>query len=145
MEYGAICTLEQLSLIWPALTGSRPVLRTCGVSFPPLIVCRNASILGFTYRLLAGEGQGNLLTFYPKFKSSSSRTSIHLHSYDPASHLRFQNPCNFHTLDRFRRSWQATIVILWDSIPAHLLLLGHSKGRRLVLKDLQRFISSDCT
>ena len=117
----------------------------CGVSFPSLIVRRRASILGLTCRLLAGEGRGNLLTFCPKFKSSSSRTSNRLHSCDPASHLRFQNPCNFRTLDRFRRSWQAMIVILWDSISAHLLLLGHNKGWRLVLKDLQRFISSDCT
>ena len=116
----------------------------CGVSFPPLIVRCNISILGLTCRLLAGERRGNLLTFCRKFKSSSSRTSNHLHSYDPASHLRFQNPCNFHTLDHFHRSWQAIIVILWDSIPAHLLL-GHSKGWRLVLKDLQRFISSDYT
>ena len=117
----------------------------CGISFPPLIVHRNASILGLTCRLLAGEGRGNLFTFCPKFKSSSSRTSNRLHSYNPASHLRFQNPCNFHTLDRFHRSWQAVIVILWDSFPAYLLLLGHSKGWRLVLKDLQRFILSDCT
>ena len=116
----------------------------CGVSFPPLIVRRNASVLGLTCRLLAGEGRGNLLTFCLKFKSSSSRTSNHLHSYDPASHLRFQNPCNFCILDRFCQSWQAMIIILWDSIPAHLLLLGHSKGWRLVLKDLQLFISSDC-
>ena len=28
----------------------------CGVSFPPLIVCHNASVLGLTCHLLAGEG-----------------------------------------------------------------------------------------
>ena len=149
------CTLEQLSFIWPTSTASRPSLEygailysgaaqfhlahldsfqahvenMCGVSFPPLIVRRNASILGLTCRLLADEGRGNLLTFCPKFKSSSSRTSNHLHSYDPASHLRFQNPCSFCRLDCCHRGWQAMIVILWDSIPVHLLLLGHMQQR----------------
>ena len=112
----------------------------CGITFPPLTNCRNASILGLTCRLLAGEGRGNLQIFCPKFRSPSFRTSDRLHNYDPASHLRLQNPCNFRTLDRFRRSWQAAIVTLWDSIPASILIQGKSQGWRTVLKDIQRFI-----
>ena len=110
----------------------------CRFTFPPLTNHCNASILGLTCRLLAGEGQGNLQTFCPKIKSSSLRTSNSLYCYDPAYHLCFQNPCNFRTLDRFRQSWQAAIVILWDSIPASILLLVGS-----VLKDMQRFIITD--
>ena len=112
----------------------------CGITFPPLTNRRNASILGLTCCLLAGEGRGNLQTFCPKFRSPSFRTSDRLHNYDPASHLRLQNPCDFRTLDRFHRSWQAAIVTLWDSIPASILIQGKSQGWRTVLKDIQRFI-----
>ena len=76
----------------------------CGSTFPSLTDRRNASILGLTCRLLAGEGRGNLQSFCPKFKSISLRTSHRLYGFDPASHLRLQNPCNFRTLDRFYRS-----------------------------------------
>jgi len=119
------------------------VKNMCGFTFPPLTNCHNASILGLTCHLLAGEGRGNLQSFCPKFKSCSLRTSSQLHSFNPASHLRFQNPCNFHTLDHFHRNWQAAVVTLWDSIPASTLLLGDSKGWRTVLKDMQRFIMTD--
>ena len=51
------------------------------------------------------------------FKSTSLRTSHRLYDFDPASHLSLQNPCNFHTLDRFHHSWQATVIGLWDLIP----------------------------
>ena len=50
------------------------------------------------------------------------------------------NICNFQTLDRFRRSWQAAVVPLWDLVPADLLLQGDCVGWRTVLKDIQRTI-----
>ena len=78
-----------------------------------------------TCRLLAGEGRGNLQSFCPEFKISL-RSSQRLHGFDPASHLRFQSPCNFRTLDRFRHSWQAAIIDLWDSIPPDILLQARS-------------------
>jgi len=112
----------------------------CDISFPSLTDRRNASILGFTCRLLDGEGRGNLQTFCPTFKKSPIRLSKRLHSFDPASHLRFTNICDFRTLDRFRRSWQAAVVPLWDSVPADLLLQGDCVGWRTVLKDIQRAI-----
>jgi len=115
------------------------VEKMCGFSFQSLTDRRNASILGFTCRLLAGEGRGNLQSFCPNFKISC-RSSRRLHGFDPASHLRFQNPCNFRTLDRFRRSWQATVIDLWDSIPPDILLQGHTSGWRSVLQDMQRCI-----
>ena len=108
----------------------------CGFPFQSLTDRRNVSILGFTCRLLAGEGRGNLQSFCPEFKISL-RSSQRLHGFDPASYLRFQNPCNFHTLDWFRRSWQAAIIDLWDS---DILLQGHTNGWRSVLQDIQRCI-----
>ena len=71
-----------------------------------------SSILGFTCRLLDGEGRGNLQSFCPTFKKSPTRLSNRLHSFDPASHLRFMNICNFRTLDCFRHSWRAAVVPL---------------------------------
>ena len=64
----------------------------CGITFPPLTNRRNASILGLTCRLLAGEGRGNLQTFCPKFRSPSLRTSDRLHNYDPPSSKSLQLP-----------------------------------------------------
>ena len=90
LEYGAILYSGAAQSHLARLDSFQACVENmCRVSFPPSIVRRNVSILGLTCRLLAGEGRGNLLTFCPKFKSSSSRTSNRLHSYDPASHHRF--------------------------------------------------------
>ena len=104
----------------------------CEFLFPSLTDRRNASILGFTCGLLDGEGRGNLQSFCPTFKKSPTRLSNRLHSFDPASHLRFMNICNFRTLDHFRRSWRAAVVPLWDLVPADLLLQGDCVGWRTV-------------
>jgi len=45
--------------------------------------------------LLASEGQDNLLTFCPKFVTTAMRRSQRLQDYDPANHLKFQNPYVF--------------------------------------------------
>ena len=111
----------------------------CGFTFPSLTIRLNASILCLTCHLLAGEGRGNLQSFCLKFKSPI-RSSQRLHGFDPAGHLRFQNPCNFCTLDRFHHNWQAVVINLWDSIPSSILLQGNKNGWRTVLQDTQRFI-----
>ena len=120
------------------------VENVCGFTFQSLTDRRNTSILGLTCHLLAGEGRGNLQTFCPQFKTPL-RSSQWLRGFDPASHLRFQNPCTFHTLDRFRRSWQAAVVDLWDSIPPNILLEGHTNGWRTVLQNIQRYNDSIIT
>ena len=111
----------------------------CGFTFPSLTNHWNASILGLTCHLLAGEGCGNLQSFCPKFKSPI-RSPQRLHGFDPAGHLRFLNPCNFRTLDHFHRSWQAVVINLWESIPSSILLQGNKNGWRTVLQGMQRFI-----
>ena len=68
------------------------------------------------------------------------RRSHRLHSWDPAEHLCFVNPCNFRTLDRFKRSWLATAVDIWNGLPADLILQGEACGWRTILKDVQRCI-----
>ena len=81
----------------------------------------------YTYcRLLAGEGRGNLQICCPQFCNVNQlpRRSHRLHSWDPAEHLRFVNPCNFKTLDKFRRSWLVSAVNLWNDLPADVLLQG---------------------
>ena len=107
-------------------------------TFPSLYSRRSAAILGLVCRLLAGEGRGNLSTFCPKFVTTITRRSQRLHKYDPVNHLRFKNPCDFRTLDRFLLSWQVTAVTLWDQLPADLLLRGEWDGWRTILKDVQK-------
>ena len=80
-------------------------LQTCvehmsSSKFSSLCNRRNAAIMGLVCHLLAGEGQGNLLTFCPKFVTNTTRRSQRLYYYDPANHLRFQNPCDFRSLRR---------------------------------------------
>ena len=58
----------------------------------------------------------------------------------PAEHLRFVNPCNFRTLDQFKRSWLATAADIWNGLPADLILQGEACGWRTILKDVQRCI-----
>ena len=117
------CTRVQPHLMLTAFNPSQ-IESMCGSTFSSLIDRRHASILGFICRLLDGEGRGNLQTFCPTFKTASNRLSHRLHSFDPAFHLCFVSPCNFRTLDRFRRSWLVTVVALWDSIPAELEIVS---------------------
>ena len=56
------------------------------------------------------------------------------------NHLRFQNLCDFRSLDHFMCSWQAT-VLLWNQLPADLLLCGEKDGWRTILKDVQRLFN----
>ena len=75
--------------------------------------------------LLAGEGHGNLQTYCPQFCDNQIHCRSHyLHSWDPAEHLRFVNPCNFRTLDRFKHSWLATAADIWNGLPANVILQG---------------------
>ena len=101
--------------------------------------CRNATIMGLVCRLLAGEGRGNLQTYCPQFYGN--QTLRRSHRLDAAEHLRFVNPCNFRTLDRFKRSWLATAAYVWNGLlPADLILQGEVSGWRIILKDVQRCI-----
>ena len=63
--------------------------------------------------------------------------SHRLYSWDPAEHLRFVNPCNFRTLDRFKHSWLATAAAIWNGLPADLILQGEVCGWRTILTDVQ--------
>ena len=115
--------------------------RSCSFVFQPLSHRRNAAIMGLVCRLLAGEGRGNLQTYCPQFCGNQTlRRSHRLHSWDPAEHLCFVNPCNFRTLYRFKRSWLATAVDIWNGLPADLILQGEACGWRTILKDVQRCI-----
>ena len=61
-------TLEQYCLIWIIWIIFKPMLKICVDLHFILTVHHNASILGLTCSLLAGEGQGSLQSFRPKFK-----------------------------------------------------------------------------
>ena len=74
------------------------IQQTCCSTFQLLSHRRDAAIIGLVCRLLNREGRGNLSSVL------SCRRSSRLHTWDPAAHLRFIDPCNFKTLDRFRRS-----------------------------------------
>ena len=75
--------------------------------------------------LLAREGRGNLLTYCPQFCGNQTHRWSHCcHSWDPAGHLRFINPCNFSTLDRLKQSWLATTPATWNRFPADIILWG---------------------
>ena len=101
----------------------------CGFTFPSLTNHRNASILSLTCRLWLGRGAA---IYNPSVLSLSPPHLGHLirrlHGFDPASHLRLYNPCNFHILYHFHHSWQATVISLWNLIPASILLQRDSKG-----------------
>ena len=119
--------------------------RTCCLTFPPLLHRRNAAIIGLVCRLLAGEGRGNLHYFCPLFRGTDDtcHRSSHLHAWDPADHLRFIDPCNFRTLNRFRRSWEVSAVYLWNSLPADILLSGDNYCWRTTLKQAQHHVLYD--
>ena len=51
-----------------------------------------------------------------------------LYSWDPAEHLRFVDPCNFSTLDKFKHKWLATAADIWNGLPADVILQGEASG-----------------
>ena len=80
--------------------------QTCSSHFQSLLHHRNASIIGLVCRLLAGEGQGDLqnpFNYCPLFRGveNTRHQSTRLYAWDPAAHLRFTDPTDFRTLDRF--------------------------------------------
>ena len=64
--------------------------------------------------------------------------------YQIADHLHFIDPCNFRSLDRFRRSWQVSAVYFWNSLPADILLSGDNYGWRTTFKQAQHHVLYDC-
>ena len=111
--------------------------RSCSYVFQPLSHHRNAAIMGLICRLLAGEDRGNIQTYCPQFCGNQTLRWSRLYFWDPAEHLRFVNPCNFRTLDRFKRNWLATAADIWNGLPADLILQGEACGWRTILKDVQ--------
>ena len=99
-------------------------------------------MVGLVCCLLAGEGRGNLQTYCPQFCDINQLPcrSHRLHFWDPAEHLRFVNPCNFKTLDKFRCSWLVSAVTIWNDLPADVILQGETLGWRTILKDTHRCI-----
>ena len=92
---------------------------TCSITFQPLFQCRRAAIMGLVCCLLAGEGRQNLPTYL--CGTSIHRRSHRLYPWDLAELLRFVNPCNFKTLDRFKWSWLATDTDIWNGLPADMI------------------------
>ena len=117
--------------------------RTCCSTFQSLLHCCNVAIIGFICCLLAGVGQGNLQNFCPTFCGTDDicRWSSRLHSWDPADHLRFIDPCNFRTLDRFRGTWQVPAGHLWNTLPADILL-SRADGWCTMLKQAQYHVAT---
>ena len=69
LEYGSILYSSAASSHLNRLNSLQTrVENMCGFSIPTLASRRNASILGFTCRLLNGEGHGNLQSFCPSFQ-----------------------------------------------------------------------------
>ena len=103
--------------------------------FQPLFQNRHAAIMGLVCRLLDGEGHGNLPAYCPQLLDNPTHHRSHcLRSWDPAEHLHFVNPCNFRTLDRFKRSWLATAADTRNGLPADMILQGEVSGWCTVLK-----------
>ena len=97
--------------------------------------------MGLVCRPLAEEGCGNLQTYCPHFCGNQTlRRSHRVYSWDSAEHLRFVNPCNFRTLDRFKHSWLATAVDIWNGLPADLILQRGAYEWCTILKDVQHCV-----
>ena len=137
LEYGSILYSGAASTHLRCLNDLQShIERSCSFVFQPFSHHRNAAIMGLVCRLLAGEGRGNLQTYCPQFCGNQTlRRSHRLYSWDPAEHLRFINPCNFRTLDRFKCSWLATAADICNGLPADLILQGEGlMGGALYLK-----------
>ena len=45
-----------------------------------------------------------------------------LHTWNPAEHLCFVNPCKLRMLAKFKHSWLASAIDNWNDLPAELIL-----------------------
>ena len=109
--------------------------------FQPLSRRREVTVAGLVYCLLAGEGHGNLLVYCSQFCGNQTHCWSHrLHSWYPAGRLRFINPCDFKTLDRFKCSWLAAAPAIWNRFSADMILRGEAYGWHTILQEVQRCI-----
>ena len=116
---------------------------SCSFVFQPFYHHQNATIMGLVCCVLAGEGRGNLQTYCPQFCGNQTLCRYpYLYSWDPAEHLRFINPCNFRTLDRFKCTCLTTYTAadIWNGLPADIILQGGASGWHTILKVVQRYI-----
>ena len=123
-------------LIVYSLELSRPASHTFSHYF---IAVMHQLLDWFVVSLLVRGEEIYRISYCPLFRDvdNTRRQSTCLHAWDHAAHLRFIDPTDFKTLDRFRRSWQVVAVHLWNNLPPDLLLTGATCGWHAILKQAQ--------
>ena len=99
---------------------------------------REASLIGFLFKLLDGDGRGELNTYipvldthYPTFASRHDYETIHLKD-------RFDSR---DTSKQFDRSVEGQASKVWSKLPQDILQKGQVDGWQSITKDCQRFLT----
>ena len=108
-----------------------------GFSVKPLCERRDASLIGLMFKLLDGDGRGQLHDFAP--------TVVNLQPAHQGRHtqtgLQLVEMSNSKSLSTFNRSILGRAPKVWSKLPQHLITQGLENGWQTVTKKCQRFLT----
>ena len=111
--------------------------RIGGFSVEPLASRRDASVIGFAFKLLDGKGRGCLNTLTPALVDVVPVKQLR-HSL---SGIQVTRSHNSSSLKSYERSFIGRLPNIWSSLPAHLIQHGmNNNSWTSVTKKCQRFL-----
>jgi len=98
---------------------------------------REASLIGFVFKLLDGDGRGLLNEFIPTVQEHPHRSSkIPIGTLLIKERIKFED-----TSKQYDRSIEGQVQSIWNKLPQELLKVGKSDGWQTVTKQCQRFLT----
>jgi hypothetical protein len=99
---------------------------------------REASLIGFLFKLLDGDGRGALNDYVPVLAEHSPA----FNSRHTSSSIQIESRFDFRdTTKQFDRSVEGQAGKVWSKLPQDLLRFGQDNGWQCITKDCQRYLT----
>jgi hypothetical protein len=140
LEYGSLAYLSAAPSLVAKLDKIQSAAQKLGnFDAVSLGLRRDASLVGFTLKLLDGRARGQLNDFIPLFSKPDNcrRSSRHFSNssvIEPTYDFRG-------TTNMFDRSIEGQISRVWSNLPNALIVRGGQHGWRSITKECQRFLA----
>ena len=109
-----------------------------GFQGEPLSSRREASLIGFLFKLLDGDGRGELNAYVPVL----SEHSPIFNSRHDSSSIQIKTRVDLReTTKQFDRSVEGQASKVWSKLPQDILRSGQDNGWQCITKDCQRFLT----
>ena len=109
-----------------------------GFQVEPLSSRREASLIGFLFKLLDGDGRGELNAYVPVLSEHSTT----FNSRHDSSSIQIKPRVDLReTTKQFDRSVEGQASKVWSKLPQDILRSGQDNGWQSITKDCQRFLT----